>query len=129
LFVLFIGLGVTADSFFCPSLRVIADKMRLSQNIAGVTFLAFGNGAPDVFSAIAAITNAKNGDAGLAFGALLGAGIFVSTVVAGTICIIKPFTSNERPLLRDLIFFMVASFWTFTVIWDGYIALWETVGW
>ena len=113
---------------FFVRLRVIADKMRLSQNIAGVTFLAFGNGAPDVFSAIAAITNAKNGDAGLAFGALLGAGIFVSTVVAGTICIIKPFTSNERPLLRDLIFFMVASFWTFTVIWDGYIALWETVG-
>jgi hypothetical protein len=37
-----------------------------------VTFLAFGNGAPDIFSAIAAIGNAKNGEAGLAFGALLG---------------------------------------------------------
>ena len=31
--------------------------MKLSQNIAGVTFLAFGNGAPDVFSAIAAIAD------------------------------------------------------------------------
>lgn len=40
LFVLFIGLGVTADSFFCPSLRVIADKMRLSQNIA-ISFCLF----------------------------------------------------------------------------------------
>ncbi len=96
--------------------------------IHGVTFLAFGNGAPDVFSAIAAITNAKNGDAGLAFGALLGAGIFVSTVVAGTICITRPFTSNQRPLLRDLIFFMMAGFWAFKVIWDGYISLLETVG-
>ena len=38
----------------------------------GVTFLAFGNGAPDIFSAVAAITNAKNGDAGLAIGALFG---------------------------------------------------------
>lgn len=38
----------------------------------GVTFLAFGNGAPDIFSAIAAIGNAKNGDAGLAIGALFG---------------------------------------------------------
>ena len=37
-----------------------------------MTFLAFGNGAPDIFSAIAAIGNAKNGDAGLAFGALFG---------------------------------------------------------
>ena len=38
----------------------------------GVTFLAFGNGAPDVFSAIAAIGSAKSGDAGLAIGALFG---------------------------------------------------------
>ena len=38
----------------------------------GVTFLAFGNGAPDLFSAISAIGNAKDGDAGLAIGALLG---------------------------------------------------------
>ena len=40
--------------------------------IQGVTLLAFGNGAPDVFSSLAAITNAKHGDVGLAFGALLG---------------------------------------------------------
>ena len=38
----------------------------------GVTLLAFGNGAPDVFSAIAAVENAKMGDIGLALGALLG---------------------------------------------------------
>lgn len=37
-----------------------------------MTFLAFGNGAPDIFSAIAAVGNAKGGDVGLAFGALFG---------------------------------------------------------
>ena len=42
----------------------------------GVTFLAFGNGAPDVFSAIAAIGSAKAGDAGLAIGALFGEWLF-----------------------------------------------------
>lgn len=77
---------------FCPALNVIAQVLKLSQNIAvrnsfyfrfdksfhlktfiqGVTFLAFGNGAPDIFSAIAAVTSAKGGDVGLAFGALFG---------------------------------------------------------
>ena len=90
--------------------------------------MAFGNGAPDVFSAIAAITNSKNGDAGLAFGALFGAGVFVSTVIVGIICFIKPFYSVQRPLLRDMIFFMIAGFWLFVVVWDGKIALWETLG-
>lgn len=109
-------------------MRVIADSMRLSQNIAGVTFLAFGNGAPDVFSAIAAVGNSKDGDAGLAFGALFGAGVFVSTVIVGIICFICPFTSVQRPLLRDVIFFIGASFWAFIVVWDGKIMLWETLG-
>ena len=40
--------------------------------VQGVTFLAFGNGAPDIFSAIAAVGSSKGGDVGLAFGALFG---------------------------------------------------------
>ena len=38
----------------------------------GVTFLAFGNGAPDLFSAIAALSETDEGDAGLAVGGLFG---------------------------------------------------------
>jgi sodium/potassium/calcium exchanger 6 len=34
--------------------------------------LAFGNGAPDIFSAISAVGSVKDGEAGLAIGALLG---------------------------------------------------------
>ena len=37
-----------------------------------MTLLAFGNGSPDVFSAISAVQNMKNDDVGLVFGALLG---------------------------------------------------------
>lgn len=36
----------------------------------GVTFLAFGNGAPDIFSALVAFSDPHT--AGLAFGALFG---------------------------------------------------------
>lgn len=128
LLVLFIGLGVTADAYFCPALRVIAQVMKLSQNIAGVTFLAFGNGAPDIFSAIAAVTSAKGGDVGLAFGALFGAGVFVTTVVAGTISLVTPFRSIQRPLLRDIIFFIVASFAAYVAMYDGEIQAVESVG-
>ena len=81
-----------------------------------------------MFSAIAAIGNSKEGDSGLAFGALFGAGVFVSTVCVGVICFIKPFHSVQRPLLRDVIFFMLSGFWAFYVVWDGKIMLWETLG-
>jgi len=54
---MFIGmynLASTADIYLSPALETMTTTFRLSDSLAGVTLLAFGNGAPDVFSAIAA---------------------------------------------------------------------------
>ncbi|XP_010894649.1 mitochondrial sodium/calcium exchanger protein isoform X2 [Esox lucius] len=126
LFFLFIGLGVTASKFFCPNLSAISSTLRLTHNVAGVTFLALGNGAPDVFSATVAFSRPHT--AGLAIGALFGAGIFVTTVVAGAVSLVKPFTVASRPFLRDVVFFMAAVFWTFVILYKGTISLGETLG-
>ncbi|NXW67322.1 NCLX protein, partial [Hirundo rustica] len=132
---LFIILGVTAEKFFCPNLSAISTTLKLSHNVAvfsltsplhGVTFLAFGNGAPDVFSAVVAFSNPRT--AGLAIGAVFGAGVFVTTVVAGGIALVKPFTAASRPFLRDVIFYMVAVFLTFVVLYLGRIWLGEALG-
>lgn len=123
---LFLVLGLIASDFFCPNLSAIASTLRLTHNVAGVTFLALGNGAPDVFSAMAAFSHPQT--AGLAIGALFGAGIFVTTVVAGSVALVKPFTVASRPFLRDVIFYMAAVFWTFTVLYKGHISLGESVG-
>ncbi|TFK04721.1 Sodium/potassium/calcium exchanger 6, mitochondrial [Platysternon megacephalum] len=61
--------------------------------------------------------------AGLAIGALFGAGVFVTTVVAGGIALLKPFTVASRPFLRDAVFYMVAVFLTFTVLYFRRITL------
>ena len=61
------------------------------------------------------------------FYVLLGAGVFVTTVVAGTICLIKPFRSIQRPLLRDIIFFVVAAFFAYFAMYDGVIHFYESI--
>ncbi|NXF05710.1 NCLX protein, partial [Smithornis capensis] len=132
---LFIILGVTAEKFFCPNLSAISTNLKLSHNVAvfsltshlhGVTFLAFGNGAPDVFSAVVAFSDPRT--AGLAIGAIFGAGVFVTTVVAGGIALVKPFMAASRPFLRDVIFYMLAVFLTFMVLYFGRIRLGEALG-
>ncbi|TRY85792.1 hypothetical protein DNTS_014594 [Danionella cerebrum] len=149
---LFLILGLIASEFFCPNLAAIASTLKLTHNVAvsfkpfecfvldqrithllldeinqqGVTFLALGNGAPDVFSAMAAFSHPQT--AGLAIGALFGAGIFVTTVVAGSVALVKPFTVASRPFLRDVIFYMSAVFWTFTMLYKGHVSMGEAVG-
>ena len=51
--------------------------------MAGVTLVAVGNGAPDIFSALASFTASDPKVARLAVGSLLGAGMFVTMTVAG----------------------------------------------
>lgn len=126
LVVLFIILGLTASKFFCPNLSAISTSLHLTHTVAGVTFLALGNGAPDIFSAMAAISRPHT--AGLAVGALFGAGIFVTTVVAGSVAMVKTFALASRPFLRDMIFYMSAVFWTFVILYRGTISLGETLG-
>uniref|UniRef100_H3C5T5 Solute carrier family 8 member B1 n=1 Tax=Tetraodon nigroviridis TaxID=99883 RepID=H3C5T5_TETNG len=123
---LFVILGLTASKFFCPNLSAICTCLHLSHNVAGVTFLALGNGAPDIFSAIAAFSSPHT--AGLAVGALFGAGVFVTTVVAGSVALVKPFTMASRPFLRDVSFYMVAVFWTFLMLFRKTTTLGETLG-
>lgn len=118
---LFLILGVTAEKFFCPNLSAISTTLKLSHNVAGVTFLAFGNGAPDIFSALVAFSDPHT--AGLAFGALFGAGVLVTTVVAGGIAILRPFMAASRPFLRDITFYMAAVFLTFTALYRGRVTL------
>lgn len=47
---------IVAERFFCPSLELISEYLRLPPCVAGATLLSFGNGAPDVFTQLAAIS-------------------------------------------------------------------------
>jgi solute carrier family 24 (sodium/potassium/calcium exchanger), member 6 len=119
---LFSTLGISAADFFTPNLATIAFLLGLDENVAGVTFLAFGNGSPDVFSTFSAM-RADSGS--LAIGELLGAASFIVSCVVGSMCIIKPFKVDRNPFLRDVGFFTVAVSLLLATLWDGKILPWE----
>ncbi|EFX89188.1 hypothetical protein DAPPUDRAFT_310076 [Daphnia pulex] len=122
---LFSGLATAANSLFCPALQIMAEKMKMSDNVAGVTLLALGNGAPDIFSSLAGI---RQGRAELAFGELFGAGIFCTTIIAGSISFIKPFPVMQRPFLRDCVFYLAAVYFVFWVFYHRYVHLGHAIG-
>jgi sodium/potassium/calcium exchanger 6 len=119
---LFSTLGISASDFFTPNLATIAQLLGLDENVAGVTFLAFGNGSPDVFSTFSAM-RANSGS--LALGELIGAATFIVSCVVGSVCIIKPFQVHRKPFLRDVGFFTIAVGLVIAAIWDGRISAME----
>lgn len=122
--ILFSTIGIAASDFFCVNLSTIASILGMSESMAGVTFLAFGNGSPDVFSTFAAM---KADSGSLAVGELIGAACFITAVVAGSMAIVRPFKVGRKSFMRDVSFFAVAVMFGLFFLADGRIQMWECV--
>ncbi|XP_062507506.1 uncharacterized protein LOC134183932 [Corticium candelabrum] len=121
-------LATTADYFFVPPLNLLAQKLKLSPSVAGITLLALGNGAPDVFAAYAALQKAN--DLSLELSALLGASIFILTVVLGSVILVSNVSSNtirRTDFARDIVAYIIVVSIVIGVSMDGNIYLYESV--
>ncbi|KAJ2363149.1 hypothetical protein IW150_006817, partial [Coemansia sp. RSA 2607] len=111
--ILFVWLGVSASEYFSPNISTLSILLRLPESLAGVTLLALGNGAPDLFSTFSAV---KAGSGALAIGQLVGSASFIIGIVAGATTLIVPrYKVNRLSYLRELVFF-VATIATVAVI-------------
>jgi len=119
---LFSTIGIAASDFLCINLSTIASILGMSESLTGVTFLAFGNGSPDVFSTFAAMSSNSGS---LAVGELMGAAGFISAVVAGSMALVAPFQVARKSFVRDVGFFAVAASFSLVFLADGSLKLWE----
>ena len=119
---LFSTIGIAASDFFSVNLSTIASVLGLSESLAGVTFLAFGNGSPDVFSTFAAM---GSNSGSMAVGELIGAAGFITAVVAGSMALVREFKVSRRAFVRDILFFIVAISFTMVFLADSRLHLWE----
>lgn len=121
---LFSTIGIAASDFFSVNLSTIASVLGLPESLAGVTFLAFGNGSPDVFSTFAAM-NSNSG--GMAIGELIGAAGFITAVVAGSMALVREFKVSRKSFVRDIVFFIISVSFTMVFLTDGHMHVWECV--
>ncbi|EKX33504.1 hypothetical protein GUITHDRAFT_51096, partial [Guillardia theta CCMP2712] len=123
--ILFVWLTAQVN-FLIPALNTISDLCQLRQSVAGVTFLAFGNGCADLFSMLAATLSGPYGME-LAVGEVLGNGMFVFCAVQGIIAILSPFKMHSGEYVRDCLFYTISIFFTMIILVDKKIDFYEGV--
>lgn len=144
---MFIGmytLSSTADVYLSPALETMTTKFRLSDSLAGVTLLAFGNGAPDVFSSISAAKDSNSDgklDAVKPLSIVLGGTFFITSCVV--FLSVRAANLNEDPngppirmikvtpryFIRDVVFYMITCIYLLTVMLAvGYFDIFLAIG-
>lgn len=102
---LFVGLAIVCDEFFVPSLELISEKLQLTEDVAGATFMAAGSSAPELFTSVADSFGPKNS---LGVGTIVGSAMFnILVIVALAAAAAKATLKIDwRPLLRDAFFYL-----------------------
>ena len=126
---LFLGIAIICDDFFAPSLEIICEKLGLSEDVAGATFMAAGSSAPELFTSTMSLVS-DNATNELGVATIVGPAVFNILIIVAATVIFSGETHlalDWRPVTRDCAFYAVSIAFVMGVMWDGKVYWWEGV--
>ncbi|XP_073682523.1 sodium/potassium/calcium exchanger 4a isoform X2 [Garra rufa] len=123
---MFLALAIVCDDYFVTSLEKICEKLHLSEDVAGATFMAAGSSAPELFASIIGVF-ITHGDVGM--GTIVGSAVFnilciigVCGIFAGQVVFLTKFA-----VFRDSIYYILSVVALIAFIYDEKIVWWESL--
>ncbi|XP_066036889.1 sodium/potassium/calcium exchanger 2 isoform X2 [Chamaea fasciata] len=123
---MFIALAIVCDEFFVPSLTVITEKLAISDDVAGATFMAAGGSAPELFTSLIGVFISHSN---VGIGTIVGSAVFNILFVIGMCALFSREILNLTwwPLFRDMSFYIIDLILLIIFFLDNFIMWWESV--
>ncbi|NWS70169.1 NCKX2 protein, partial [Crotophaga sulcirostris] len=123
---MFIALAIVCDEFFVPSLTVITEKLAISDDVAGATFMAAGGSAPELFTSLIGVFISHSN---VGIGTIVGSAVFNILFVIGMCALFSREILNLTwwPLFRDVSFYIIDLILLIIFFLDNLIMWWESV--
>ncbi|XP_061560685.1 sodium/potassium/calcium exchanger 4 isoform X2 [Phycodurus eques] len=123
---MFLALAITCDEYFVTSLENICEKLHLSEDVAGATFMAAGSSAPELFASVIGVF-ITHGDVGV--GTIVGSAVFnilciigVCGIFAGQVVMLTWWA-----VFRDSFYYILSVIALIAFIYDEKIVWWESL--
>ncbi|KAM3861623.1 sodium/potassium/calcium exchanger 4 [Diretmus argenteus] len=123
---MFLGLAIICDDYFVTSLEKICEKLDLSEDVAGATFMAAGSSAPELFASVIGVF-ITHGDVGV--GTIVGSAVFnilciigVCGIFAGQVVVLTWWS-----VFRDSSYYILSVLALIAFIYDEKIVWWESL--
>nr|XP_060630078.1 sodium/potassium/calcium exchanger 3 isoform X2 [Anolis sagrei ordinatus] len=123
---MFYALAIVCDDFFVPSLEKICERLHLSEDVAGATFMAAGSSAPELFTSVIGVFITK-GDVGV--GTIVGSAVFNILCIIGVCGLFagQVVALSSWSLMRDSSYYTCSIIALILFIYDEMVTWWESL--
>uniref|UniRef100_I3JJB2 Sodium/potassium/calcium exchanger 1 n=1 Tax=Oreochromis niloticus TaxID=8128 RepID=I3JJB2_ORENI len=123
---MFVALAIVCDEFFVPALEVITNKLEISDDVAGATFMAAGGSAPELFTSLIGVFISHSN---VGIGTIVGSAVFNILFVIGMCAIFSREMLHLTwwPLFRDVNFYILDLIMLIIFFLDNMILWWESM--
>uniref|UniRef100_A0A3B4G7J4 Sodium/potassium/calcium exchanger 1 n=1 Tax=Pundamilia nyererei TaxID=303518 RepID=A0A3B4G7J4_9CICH len=123
---MFVSLAIVCDEFFVPALGVITNKLAISDDVAGATFMAAGGSAPELFTSLIGVFIAHSN---VGIGTIVGSAVFNILFVIGMCALFSREILHLTwwPLFRDVSFYILGLIFLIIFFLDNVIMWWESM--
>ncbi|XP_016338716.1 sodium/potassium/calcium exchanger 1-like isoform X2 [Sinocyclocheilus anshuiensis] len=123
---MFASLAIVCDEFFVPTLGVITDKLEISDDVAGATFMAAGGSAPELFTSLIGVFISHSN---VGIGTIVGSAVFNILFVIGMCALFSREMLHLTwwPLFRDVSFYIIDLIMLIIFFLDNTIMWWESM--
>ncbi|XP_048392976.1 sodium/potassium/calcium exchanger 4-like isoform X2 [Stegostoma tigrinum] len=121
---MFYALAIVCDDFFVPALEKICERLHLSEDVAGATFMAAGSSAPELFASVIGVF-ITHGDVGI--GTIVGSAVFNILCIIGVCGIFggQIVYLTQWSVFRDSLYYTISVILLIVFIYDEKIEWWE----
>ncbi|CAL8290192.1 unnamed protein product [Gadus morhua 'NCC'] len=123
---MFFALAIVCDDYFVVSLEKICEKLSLTEDVAGATFMATGSSAPELFASIIGVF-ITHGDVGV--GTIVGSAVFNILCIVGVCSLFagQVVHLTKYAVFRDSFCYTLSVLALMAFIYDGRIMWWESL--
>ncbi|XP_057696007.1 sodium/potassium/calcium exchanger 5 [Corythoichthys intestinalis] len=126
-FYMLLAVSIVCDDYFLPSLEVISERLGLSQDVAGATFMAAGSSAPELVTAFLGVFVTK-GDIGVS--TIVGSAVYNLLGICAACGLLASMAGRLTcwPLFRDCLAYSISVAAVIAIIFDNKV-YWYDATW
>ncbi|OQR96153.1 sodium/potassium/calcium exchanger 4-like [Achlya hypogyna] len=125
---LFLGLAIVCDDYLVPAIETLCEKLKIPEEAAGASFLAFGSAAPEILLNAVATAEGQLESMESSLSAIQGSAIIAFALIPALCALVSPssLAVSWGPMARDSLVYIISLGALVYTMRDSNVTAWDS---